>query len=550
MAAIPGRLLVRLLPATVRFVIGSDEGLFLTLGQNLAAGRGYTGDGVTTQIDFPPGFALFAAAVYLLGGGLELPTQLNILLIGALLPLPVYWLARQLSDAKTALLAGLLTALHPALVLSQGNFESVAEQPYALLLYTAWGLLGWGLIKHVPVGARQAGATFAKQGESPSGLPRPYLWAFALAGLLTGMAHLVRWEGVILGGVALGIIILGLRRAALKPVLLFGGGLALFAVPYALYLYQVTGSILSPKTMLTQLHAAAIDASTADPYAIEKYFFEPYELWLANPRVPPQVVRENQLAPLQRYTGNVLLELKLWFTSFAFMTVLWIVPFLIGLWALGFNQTLFLLPLFIPLAFIPASVVDPRYFLIPLPILMIFTARGWMWLQERWPLSLTLSPKGRGDKNAPLSLRGRGAGGEGQPRLSLATLLITATLVLFTLADLSGPFLYPRPLEYRTAGLALRQQLPPGAPILARKRQLPFYANGVWVWLPFTDVPGVLAYATSHHIDYLALDRYTTPSLRPQLVPLLDPANAPASLTPLYVGEDVIVYQINQTAQR
>lgn len=500
---------VRLLPATVRFVIGSDEGLFLTLGQNLAAGRGYTGDGATIQIDFPPGFALFAAAVYRLGGGLELPTQLNILLIGSLLPLPIYWLARQLSDAKTALLAGLLTALHPALVLSQGNFESVAEQPYALLLYTAWGLLGWGL-------------TSAR-----AGLPNPAQrknWAFGLAGLLTGLAHLVRWEGVILGVVALGIIILVLRRAALKPALLFAGGLALFAVPYAFYLYQHTGSILSPKTMLTQLHAAAIDASVEDPYAIEKYFFEPYEAWLANPRVPPQVVQENRLAPLQRYAGNVLLELRLWFTSFAFMTLLWIVPFLVGLGALGLKQTLFLLPLFIPLAFIPASVVDPRYFLIPLPILMIFTARGWTWLQARLP-------------HLPLPFLAQS--------VSLATLLVVTTLGLFTLADLSGPFLYPRPLEYRAAGLALRGQIPPGASILARKRQVPFYANGVWVWLPFTDVDGLLAYAASHNIDYIILDRYTTPGLRPQLVGLLNPANAPASLTPLYVGDNVVVYQIS-----
>ena len=30
--------IIRILPATVRFVIGSDDGLFLTLGQNLAAG--------------------------------------------------------------------------------------------------------------------------------------------------------------------------------------------------------------------------------------------------------------------------------------------------------------------------------------------------------------------------------------------------------------------------------------------------------------------------------------------------------------------------------
>jgi 4-amino-4-deoxy-L-arabinose transferase-like glycosyltransferase len=497
-------LAVRILPATVRFVIGNDEGLFLTLGQNLAAGHGYTGDGLTTQIDFPPGFALFVAAIYALGSSLEWPARLNILLIGSLLPLAIYWLTRQLSDTKTALLAGLLTALHPALVLSQGNFESVAEQPYGLLLYTAWGLL-W------------------------LGFSRRRLWAFGLAGLLIGMAHLVRWEGIIMGLVAAGIIVLVLRRAAVGPLVLFATGLALSAVPYALYLYQHTGSILSPKTMLTQLHATAIDASLDDPYAIEKYFFEPYEIWLANPRVPPEVVQENRLAPLQRYAGNVFLEIKLWFTSLAFMTILWIGPCLLGLWAMGRKQTLFLLPLFIPLAFIPASVVDPRYFLIPLPILMIFTARGWMWLQEHlpvWRLSLFSQP------------------------LSLAKLLLAASLALFILADLAGPFFYPRPVEYRAAGLALRQQIPPGARILARKRQLPFYANGVWVWLPFAELNGVLAYAESHQIDYLVLDQYTTPSLRPQLAYLLDPAKAPSSLTPLYVGDEVIIYQINWTVQR
>lgn len=501
-------LLVRVLPAAVRFVIGSDEGLFLTLGQNLAAGRGYTGDGVTTQIDFPPGFALFAAAIYKIDGGLELPALLNILLIGSLLPLSVYWLTRQLSDAKTAFIAGVLTALHPALVLSQGNFESVAEQPYGLLLYTAWGLLWWGLQR--PRSWRYIPA---------------HIGVFGLAGLLIGLAHLVRWEGVIMGAVGAGIIVLTLRREAPASLALFLAGLSLFAIPYAEYLYQHTGSPFSPKTMLTQLHAAAIDASVDDPYAIEKYFFEPYEVWLANPRVPPQMLQENRLAPMQRYLGNALLELRLWFTALAFMAVVWIVPFLLGVWRLGVRQTLFLLPLFIPLAFIPASVVDPRYFLIPLPIFMIFTARGWIWLAEKLP-------KFRFPKIS-------------QP-VSLAAIGLAATLILFTLADLSGPFLYPRPLEYRSAGLALRGQIPPNAPILARKRQLPFYAGGVWIWLPFADLDGVLAYAASHKIDYLVLDQSTTPSLRPQLAYLLDPAKAPANLQPIYASQEIVVYHINK----
>lgn len=496
-------LAIRILPATVRFVIGSDDGLFLTLGQNLAAGRGYTGDGITTQIDFPPGYPFFAAAVYALGGGLELPTRLNMVLTGALLPVPIYWLTRQLTtNRNTALIAGLLTALHPALALAQGNFESVAEQPYSLLLYTGWGVLWWAI----------------------SGGRRRW-WAFGVAGLLAGMAHLVRWEGVILGLIAAGIIGLMLRRAALAPILAFLVGLTLFAAPYGLFLYQHTGSPLSPKTMLTQLHAAAIDATARDPFAFERSFYQHYEKWLADPRQPPNVVQESRSAALRRYVGNALYQARLWFTSTSFMTVLWLIPFLIGLATLGRTETLFLLPLFIPLAAIPASVVDPRYFIIPLPVMMIFAAQGWSWLINRFP----------------------------RPRfflfsyhLSLIILLVTLTLALFTLASLAGPFLYPRPTGYRAAGLALRNQIPPGSHILARKRQIPFYAGGVWEWLPYADLDGVLDYAQTHNAKYLVVDQYTTPNLRPQLAYLLDPANAPDTLTPVYTDEvaEVVVYRI------
>ncbi|MDH3674365.1 MAG: glycosyltransferase family 39 protein [Anaerolineae bacterium] len=495
-------LAVRIVPATVRFVIGSDDGLFLTLGQNLVAGQGYTGDGVTTQIDFPPGYPFFAAGVYLLGGGPELPTKLNILLIGMLLPLTIYWLTYQLADKSTALIAGLLTALHPALVLAQGNFESVAEQPYAVLLYTGWALLWWALRNR-------------------------RLWAFGLAGILIGMAHLVRWEGVVLGLIAAGIIVVALRRAAILPVLTFLVGLALFALPYGLFLYRHTGSVLSPKTMLTQLHAAAIDATVTDPYAFERSFFEHYEAWLADPHHPPQVVAESRVAAPRRYVGNAVYQVRLWFTSLSLMTLLWIIPFFIGLATLGFKETLFLLPLFIPLAAIPASVVDPRYFLVPLPVMMVFAAQGWTWLGRRLP-SLRLPGQARS--------------------VSLATLLLATTLTLFALAGLSGPFLYPRPTGYRTAGFALRDQIASGAHILARKRQIPFYAGGVWEWLPFADLDGVLAYAATHNAEYLVVDKFTTPALRPQLAYLLDPTNAPDHLEPVYVDDaaGIVIYRISR----
>jgi hypothetical protein len=83
---------------------------------------------------------------------------------------------------------------------------------------------------------------------------------------------------------------------------------------------------------------------------------------------------------------------------------------------------------------------------------------------------------------------------------------------------------------------------------LARKRQIPFYAGGVWEWLPFADLDGVLAYAATHNAEYLVVDKFTTPALRPQLAYLLDPTNAPDHLEPVYVDDaaGIVIYRISR----
>jgi 4-amino-4-deoxy-L-arabinose transferase-like glycosyltransferase len=491
---------VRLLAVSVRFVIGTDEGLFLTLGRSLASGLGYTGDGRVLQVDFPPGFSSFAAAVYALGGWPELPSQLNVVVIGSLLVLPVYWLARQLTDTPTAFRAGLFTALLPALVLAQGNFESVAEPLYSLLLFTGWALLWWALIARRPL-------------------------AFGLAGLALGAAHLVRWEGVVMAGLGTLFIVGVRRRQAVRPVLVLAAGVALFAVPYGAFLYTHTGSVISPKTAITRQHAAALALSADDPFAYEKAY-DAYEAFLANPRQRPSLPPADAGDLVQRYARNVLVELRLWLTSVSVMAVVWLGPALLGLWRLRWSRAVFVALHLVPLAVIPAAVVDARYFLPALPALLILAAAGW----------------------SGLLAREHGPG----LRRALPRVLLGLTLVLFVLGDLAGPFLFPRNLEYRAAGLALRGLLPEGAHVLARKRQVPFYAGAFWEWLPFADLDGVLAYARAHDANYLVVDDATTPSLRPQLAYLLDPTTAPAMLTPIYVSENgprVVVYEITATAR-
>ncbi len=278
----------RLLPTAMRFVIGSDEALYLTLGQNLAQGLGFTANGETPHTEFAPGYPFFAAAVYLLGGGLELPAQLNLILFGSLLPLPVYWLTRQLStgrykqDSRPALLAGLFAALLPGLALGLPNFEAPTEQLYILFLYLGWGLLWWGV-------------------------SQPRTLIFLLAGLAIGAAHITRWEGMFAGIFGLGVIMVLQRRAMIRAALPFVAGLAVFAIPYGTYLYNHTGSFLTPKGILHQFHGASFDARVEDPFAFEKAYLQ-YEENVADLAALPSVpafLWTNREAFIRHYIGNV-----------------------------------------------------------------------------------------------------------------------------------------------------------------------------------------------------------------------------------------------------
>src|SRR5690606_12912185 len=133
------------------------------------------------------------------------------------------------------------------------------------------------------------------------------------------------------------------------------------------------GSVVSPKATITQLHGAALAANAGDPFALEKAY-SVYEAYLANPRERPAVPPASLGTRLRRYALNAALEARLWFTSISVMAIVWIVPAVVGAAALRWWRALFLGVLFVPLAAIPASVVDPRYFLPVLPAAMIFAA--------------------------------------------------------------------------------------------------------------------------------------------------------------------------------
>lgn len=538
-------LAARILPATVHFVVGTDEAAYLTLAQNLAAGRGFTEDGVTPHTEFAPGYPFFAALIYKLGGGPELPAQINILLFGSLLVVPVYGLAHELADAPTARRAALLTALLPALTLAVPNFEAPTEQLYNFFLWSGWLFLWRALTT------------------------KPDWKNAALAGACLGLAHITRIEGLIF--ILLGALLL-LRpfllasrlpppaaRSTLRPPrstplpsfiirhssfvtpLSFLFTSAFFALPYALYIHAHTGLWLAPKALLHQYHGEAL--RSGDPLVFEAAYAD-YEYNRTHLSELPGLLEylwQNRADLPGFYVHNFLAELRQAFTSVSFTLILWL-PFAtwgaVKLWESEGSpaKVLFLGLTALPVLIYPLSVVDPRYLLPLLPGAMILTAIG---LRSFSRQSDVISPK------SPIRLSPR----HRATRLGIWNLGFGVLLVLFLSADLVGPFFIPRPTEYKALGLWMRAHgiSGDGIGVLARKRQPAFYAGARWEWLPLADTEGLLAYAASHHAQYIVIDERTVSTLRPQLAYLLDSTLAPTTLKVVHVedvGKKIVLYQM------
>lgn len=518
---------VRILPAAYNFVIGTDEALYLTLAGHLAAGDGFTADGIHPHSEFDPGYPMFAALVYRALDTvpfdpsltakdvwkIELPALLNILLLGSLLVVPIYFLAREMNPEKNSgLRAALLTAVVPALALGVPNLEAASEQLFTLALWSGWLFMWLALTR------------------------RKWFWFF-LSGLAFGVAHLTRWEGLVSAGIAVLVALIwflyeqrahfvSLSRAAASLVLLLGG-VSVLAAPYALYQTARTGSVFSTKSIVHQLHGEAL--ASPDPFAWEKSYAN-YERVRENPGLYPPLpiyLWEHRAQTALNYLRNTFTQLGVLVTSPTFLFLLWLPFAIIGACKSTRAQNLFLLATLFPALIFPISVVDARYLLPLVPAGMIWAARGLAIADARLAHRVSQIASRRSRFTHRVS------------RIALSTLLI----LFFTAADLTAIFFIPRPTEFRAAGLELRGVLEPHAPVLMRKRQIAFYANVSYESIPFSDLQGVFEYAKIKNASYFELDARTTPGTRPQLIYLLDGIPR-RPLEIVYNQHHVIVYKI------
>jgi 4-amino-4-deoxy-L-arabinose transferase-like glycosyltransferase len=193
---------------------------YARVAENLAAGRGYMSvHEVGKHLINPPLYAWLISLFVRLGANAEAAGRTISLVCGVPLPPMIFLFARRLYGARAAWCAGVLSAVHPVLVVISA----------AVLTESLYFLLSFGALW-----------CFTELLELRSWRPA------AGAGVLMGLAYLTRPEAlifVVIFSAALvlanrGQAALAARRAGVVVVVF-----SIFALPYVRFLYQETGQV-------------------------------------------------------------------------------------------------------------------------------------------------------------------------------------------------------------------------------------------------------------------------------------------------------------------
>ena len=201
--------------------IENEGAEYTRLAENLRNGAGFVGIAMPgTQLLFNPLFPLLIAAASFVTRNYEWAARLVSLVLGALLPLPVFGIASRLFNRRVELIAALLTVLHPLLV--NLSFTALSEGPYITLLLSA-----------VYVGVRALNHSSTK------------MWS--LVGAAFGLAYLLRAEAVALLLIAVVFAFTATKGGTAvkcKRAVAAIGVFLVLALPEVILIYRSTGKVL------------------------------------------------------------------------------------------------------------------------------------------------------------------------------------------------------------------------------------------------------------------------------------------------------------------
>lgn len=531
-------LVVRIYWITQPRIVWGDEPFYLWLGRSLLVGEGYRFFGIS-GVHFSPLFPLLAGTVAQAAEILVRPDSPTALMIGSgflyvvcgtLLVFPIYGLAKRLGGRAAGLAAAAMTAVYPALTTGVLLWGTLTEPLYLLLISVAW----WMLL---------------------AALETYRIKAYAVGGVLVGLAYLTRSEALVYLMVGLGV--LGLLQVVFPPGseqgrrrrAMIGIGLALLAFlvlisPYLIVLHGLTGkwqlveeagSTYVSAQGLAYGDVAAFDRATwgLDPASGEVYLFSPTS--------EGQGLLAAVVADPQAFARQIRVNLRdLLATVFNSRLIPWPLTGLIvlGLFARPWNasrwrgELLLMASLAGPLSFLPFFVQD-RYVAGGLIPALVWMGGGAAWLGS-WSV------------DSLIALVPRLARSSSQRVLQLMPAIMIILVLLW-----QGPRLraaLQQTNSFQPGHLAAAQALrdlgaDSEAVVMARYPAIAFHGSMRWAPTPAASWPEVAVYARSKGARYLVVDGWEA-QLRPQLSFLLDPARAPLSLkhvTTIGDGTDLVV---------
>jgi len=573
-------------------VVLTEGTTYATIARNLAAGRGYVGILGVRDFFVPPLYPLLMAGLMRLGVKALWAGRLLSLILGALLPLPVYWLTRELSGRRAAgFSAALLITGHPLLIIYAGRVWS--ETTYSFLVWCglccAWAALTRGK------------------------------WtAAALTGLCFGAAYLTRHEGTVYFAVFLTLMVVAWawkrvqgrkgagaqgsrgareqgrkrareqesRRARAATLLVrMAAALAAFALlaaPYVVWLSGQAGRLIwetkSVPNFVTAQRLAAGMSYTEAAYGLTSAG-EPAGPFLFRNQLISQPPEDAGLSLVERLSGvlqGLRDEAKHFLTEIAspLAVVLAIFGLLAGHWdvarlrqggfaVLFFATLLFLLPWMVkPLAAMALLAVSWSgwdrqslaragfllAFLLPVVAVISLVPR----VYTRYLTPLTGYVALWGGMGLSAGYRWAREMWKARPRWAEAALsvLLVVTLAV-VLHSVQGGVLVFRPprgvldLDQRSAGEWLAAYDPaPDKRIMSVHSQLPFYASGVHVPMPYATPVLAQHYAKMQGANYVVVSPRKLRS-RPPLEPWTRGEAIPAEWQPVYHDAEVglIIYQ-------
>jgi len=173
--------------------IESEGAEYARIAENLRDGVGYVGL-VTpgSELLFNPLFPLLIAGTSYVTHNYELAGRIVALIMGSVLPLPVFGIAARLFNRRVGLIAATLTLLHPLLI--HLSFTVFSEGPYATLLLSAIYLVVRALEHSSTKNWLLVGAAFGLTWLLRAEASAAFVVAVLFALTTTEVGHTIKWK--------------------------------------------------------------------------------------------------------------------------------------------------------------------------------------------------------------------------------------------------------------------------------------------------------------------------------------------------------------------